>query len=121
MYTTAADLLAYLRMLRNGGMRGVDRILSPAVVKLMVSDGGFGHTMAFGYHGNASPYGQGPGTLDHLGHLFTYFWYDPRPNNPVVGVFLSQRLANAIVNNNMFEGLRGIFKGFVPLVSKSAQ
>lgn len=121
MYTTAADLLAYLRMVRDGGMRGADRILSPAVMKLLATDGGFSHTMAFGYRGTASPYGQGPGTLDHLGHLMTYFWYDPRPDDPLLGVFLSQRLANAIVNNNMFEGLRAIFREFVPLVSKSAR
>ncbi len=120
MYTTAADLLAYLRMVRDGGMRGADRVISPAVMKLMVSDGGMSHTMAFGYRGTASPYGQGVGTLDHLGHLMTYFWYDPRPDDPLMGVFLSQRLANAIVNNNMVEGLRAIFREFVPLVSKSA-
>jgi CubicO group peptidase (beta-lactamase class C family) len=121
MYTTAADLLAYLRMVRDGGMRGRDRILSPAVMKLLATDGGFSHTMGFGFRGTGSPYGQGPGTLDHLGHPMTYFWYDPRPDNPLLGVFLSQRLANAIVNNNMFEGLRAIFREFVPLVSKSSR
>lgn len=120
MYTTAADLLAFLRVVRDGGMRGGERVLSPEVVKLMVEDGGFSHTMAFGYRGSPSPYGQGPGTLDHLGHLMTYFWYDPRPQNPLLGVFLSQRLANAIVNNNMFEGLRAIFREFVPRVSKGS-
>jgi CubicO group peptidase (beta-lactamase class C family) len=121
MYTTASDLLAYLRVVRDGGMRGADRLLSPAVVKLLVTEQGFSHTMAFGHHGTPTPYGQGPGTLDHLGNLMTYFWYDPRPDNPVLGVFLSQRLANAIVNNNMFDGLRVIFRKFVPLVSRCAE
>jgi CubicO group peptidase (beta-lactamase class C family) len=111
MYTTAVDLLAFLRVVRDGG-RG---ILSPDVVKLMVTDHGFGHTMTFGYRGSTTPYGQGPGTLDHLGNIMTYFWYDP--GNELLGVFLSQRLANAIVNNNMMDGLRAIFSGFVPLVS----
>lgn len=125
MYTTAADLLAYLRVVRDGGMRGADRVLSPAVVKLLVTDHGFGHTMAFGHHATMTPYGQGPGTLDHLGNLMTYFWYDPRPDDPalgpVLGVFLSQRLANAIVDNNMTDGLRAIFRKFVPLVMRSAR
>jgi CubicO group peptidase (beta-lactamase class C family) len=120
MYATAADLLAYLRVIRDGGIRGTDRVLSPAVAKLLVTEQGFSHTMAFGHHGSTTPYGQGPGTLDHLGNLMTYFWYDPRPDNPVLGVFLSQRLANAIVNNNMFDGLRVIFRKFVPHVSRSA-
>ena len=64
-------------------------------------------------------YGQGPGTLDHLGNIMTYFWYDPRADDPVLGVFLSQRLANAVVNNNMIDGLRVIFRVFVPLVGQA--
>ena len=120
MYTTAADLLAFLRVIRDGGRCGGDRILSQAVVRLLAIDHHFGHTMAFGYHSSTSPYGQGPGTLDHLGNLMTYFWYDPCPDNPVLGIFLSQRLANAIMNNNMFDGLRVIFRKFVPSVSRGA-
>ncbi|MCA1561431.1 MAG: beta-lactamase family protein [Chloroflexi bacterium] len=113
MYTTAADLLAFLRAVRGG-----HEVLSPDVLKLMVTDHGFGHTMTFGYRGTTTPYGQGPGTLDHLGNIMTYFWYDPVKE--LLGVFLSQRLANAIVNNNMMDGLRAIFSGFVPLVSRGA-
>jgi len=121
MYTTVPDLLAFLRVVRDGGMRGADRVLSKKIVDLLVSDQGFSHTMAFGHHGTVTPYGQGPGTIDNLGNLMTYFWYDPRPENPVLGVFLSQRQASAIVNNNMVDGLRVIFRGFVPSVSRSSR
>jgi hypothetical protein len=89
-------------------------------VRLLVEDQGYGHTMGFGYRGQTTPYGQGPGTIDHLGNIMTYFWYDPRPDNPLMGVFLSQRLANAVVNNNMAEGLRVIFRIFVPLAAGGA-
>ncbi|WP_414938295.1 serine hydrolase domain-containing protein [Amycolatopsis sp. cmx-11-51] len=121
MYTTAADLLAFLRAVRDDGVHEGEQVLPPAVVKLMVTDHGFGHTMAFGYRRSTTPYGQGPGTLDHLGNIMTYFWCDPRDGDPLHGVFLSQRLANAIVNNNMVDGMRAIFRGFVPLVSKGAR
>lgn len=121
MYTTAADLLAFLRAVRDGGVYRQRQVLSTAVVKLLMTDHGFGHTMGFGYRRSTSPYGQGPGTLDHLGNIMTYFWYDPRQDDPLLGVFLSQRLANAIVNNNMADGMLAIFRVFVPLVSRSAR
>jgi CubicO group peptidase (beta-lactamase class C family) len=121
MYSTAADLLAYLRMIRDDGMRGPRRIVSAAVMNLLVTDHGFGHTMAFGYRRTTTPYGQGPGTLDHLGNIMTYFWYEPRRGNPMTGVFLSQRLANALVNNNMADGMKVIFRVFVPLVCRLSQ
>lgn len=117
MYTTAADLLAFLRLVRDSGRS----VLSPAVVELLVTDHGMGHTMGFGYRRSATPYGQGPGTLEHLGNIMTYFWLDPRGGDPLLGVFLSQRLANAIVDNNMVDGLRAIFRGYVPLVSEAAR
>ena len=121
MYSTAADLLAYLRMIRDGGMRGSRRIVPAAVMNLLVTDHGFGHTMALGYRRTSTPYGQGPGTLDHLGNIMTYFWYEPRGDNPLIGVFLSQRLANALVNNNMADGMKVIFRVFVPLVCRLSQ
>lgn len=111
MYSTAADLLRFLRALRDGAP-----VLSPEVRRLLVTGQDFGSTMALGFRSTTTPYGQGPGTLDHLGNLMTYFWYDPRPDDPVLGVFLSQRLANAIVNNNMASGMRAIFGEFVPAV-----
>ncbi|GGM54578.1 hypothetical protein GCM10012275_27150 [Longimycelium tulufanense] len=119
MYTTAGDLLAYLRVIRDGGLRGDAQVLSPAVIKLLVTDHGFSHTMGFGFRASTTPYGQGPGTLDHLGNIMTYFWYDPSRDEPMLGVFLSQRLANAVVNNNMVDGLRVIFRHFVPLACGS--
>jgi hypothetical protein len=43
----------------------------------------------------------------------THFWYDPRPDNPLMGVFLSQRLPNIAVNMNMTVGMKVIFRVFV--------
>jgi CubicO group peptidase (beta-lactamase class C family) len=120
MYTTARDLLTFLGMVRDGGCVGTRRILSPTIVELLVNDQGFDHTMGFGYRRRPTPYGQGAGTVDHLGNIMTYFWYDPRTGNPLLGVFLSQRLANAAVNNNMADGLGVMFRVFVPLVTSGA-
>jgi CubicO group peptidase (beta-lactamase class C family) len=114
MYSTAGDLLRFLRALRDGE-------LPAAVTRLITTDQGYGSTMALGYRSTMTPYGQGPGTLDHLGNLMTYFWLDPRPDDPVLGVFLSQRLANAIVGNNMADGMRAIFEAFVPAVYRERE
>ncbi|GGK76596.1 serine hydrolase domain-containing protein [Mangrovihabitans endophyticus] len=116
MYSTAADLLRFLRLLRDGGRCGAATVLSPAVTRLLTADQGFASTMGLGFRSTTTPYGQGPGTLDHLGNLMTYFWYDPRPGDPLLGVFLSQRLANAVLRNNMADGMRAIFREFVPAV-----
>jgi CubicO group peptidase (beta-lactamase class C family) len=116
MYSTADDLLTYLGMLRDRGMSRGRSILSPTIVSLLVDDQGYGHTMGFGYRSRPTPYGQGAGTLEHMGNAMTYFWYDPVPDNPLIGVFLSQRLTNVAVNNNMGAGMKVIFRVFVPLV-----
>jgi CubicO group peptidase (beta-lactamase class C family) len=113
MYSTAKDLLSYLRMLREGGERGGRRVMTKEVVRLLVEDQGYGHTMGFGYRGQTTPYGQGPGTIEHFGSKMTHFWYDPRPDNPLMGVFLSQRLPNIAVNMNMTVGMKVIFRVFV--------
>ena len=115
MYSTAGDLLNFLRMLRDGGAHGSRRILSPEVVRLLVEDQGHGHTMGFGFRAQPTPYGQGSGTLEHMGYKMTYFWYDPKPKEPLLGVFLSQRLPNVAVNTNLSDGMQVIFKVFVPL------
>jgi CubicO group peptidase (beta-lactamase class C family) len=119
MYATVGDLMTYLRMLRDGGISQSRTILSRQLISLIVNDQGFGHTMAFGYHAQTSPYGQGAGTLEHLGNMMTYFWYDPRANNPLLGIFLSQRVTNIMVNNNMTDGMRVIFRVFVPMLGQS--
>jgi beta-N-acetylhexosaminidase len=121
MYSTAGDLMTYLRMLRDGGVSQSRTILSRQIVSLIVNDQGFGHTMAFGYHTQVTPYGQGAGTLEHLGNMMTYFWYDPRADDPLLGVFLSQRVTNIMVNNNMTDGMRIIFRVFVPMLAQSRQ
>ncbi|GAA5178997.1 hypothetical protein GCM10023322_07600 [Rugosimonospora acidiphila] len=120
MFSSVNDLLNFLRMLRDGGLFGSRRVLSPRIVSLLVKDQGHGHTMGFGYRKRITPYGQRGGTLEHLGMKMTYFWYDPDPDNPVLGVFLSQRMPNFIANTNMGEGLAPIFRVFVPLVTSRA-
>jgi CubicO group peptidase (beta-lactamase class C family) len=117
MYTTARDLLTFLRVLRDGGSAGPHRILSPRIVRLLVANHGFGHTMGFGYRRQATPYGQGSNTLEHLGSKMTYCWLDLRQDEPLLGVFLSQRLPNVTVNPNMAAGMRVIFRVFIPAVT----
>jgi CubicO group peptidase (beta-lactamase class C family) len=117
MYTTVADLLTFLRVLRDGGWAGARRVLSPEIVKLLADDHGYGHTMGFGYRRSATPYGQGPGTLEHLGSKMTYCWLDLHSEEPLLGVFFSQRLPNIAVNPNMGAGMKVIFRVFVPAVT----
>jgi CubicO group peptidase (beta-lactamase class C family) len=117
MYATVGDLLAFLRVLRDGGRATSEAVLSPEVVRLLVEDQGFGHTMGFGYRTQATPYGQGAGTIEHFGSKMTYFWLDPRSDAPVIGVFLSQRLPNISINPNMGIGMRPIFRVFLPGVA----
>lgn len=116
MFSTAPDLLNFLGMLRDGGVFHSRRVLSPAVVKLLVQDQGHGHTMGFGFRAGTTPHGQRPGTVEHMGYKMTYFWYEPQPENPLIGVFLSQRLPNISVNTNLAEGMQVIFRVFVRLV-----
>jgi len=116
MFSTADDLLNFLRVLRDGGMFESRRILSPEIVRLLVEDQGHAHTMGFGFRGQPTPYGQGPGTIEHMGYKMTYFWYDPAPDNPSLGVFLSQRLPNIAQNTNLADGLHVILRVFVPLI-----
>lgn len=120
MFSTAGDLLNFLRMLRDGGVYESRRVLSPLIVRLLVEDQGHSHTMGFGFRGQATPYGQGAGTVEHMGFKMTYFWYDPAPGFPLLGVFLSQRLPNVSVNTNLTDGLHVIFRVFVPQVSSNA-
>lgn len=117
MYSTVDDLLNFLVALRDGGIFDGRRVLSDEIVRLLVTDQGHGHTMGFGFRAVATPYGQTAGTVEHLGLKMTYFWYDTRPDDPVVGVFLSQRMPNFIANTNMSAGLRPIFRVFLPLVN----
>jgi CubicO group peptidase (beta-lactamase class C family) len=116
MFSTANDLLNFLRMLRDGGQFQSRRVLSSQIVNLLIEDQGHSHTMGFGYRSQPTPYGQSAGTLEHMGYKMTYFWYDPRPENPLIGVFLSQRLPSIAVNINIGDGLHAIFRVFVSAV-----
>ncbi len=120
MFSTADDLLNFLQMLKDGGSFRSRRILSPHLVRLLIQDQGHAHTMGFGYRSQATPYGQSAGTLEHMGYKMTYFWYDPQPQAPLIGVFLSQRLPNVAVNTNLTEGLTVIFRVFVAALQSSA-
>jgi CubicO group peptidase (beta-lactamase class C family) len=117
MYTTVTDLLAYLRMLRDGGTAGSRRVLSPEVVRLLTEDHGFGHTMGFGLRRQATPYGQGEYTLEQLGGMMTYCWLEMGSDQPLIGAFFSQRLPNIVVHQNMGTGMKVIFRVFVPAVA----
>ena len=118
MYSTAEDLLAYLRVLRDGGMSESRQVLSKEVVDLLVKDQGVGHTMGFGYNNDTNRSGQTAGTIDHLGRFMTYIWYEPRPEKPMLGVFLSQRLTNIAVNSDLVDGMKVIFKVFIPQIAQ---
>jgi CubicO group peptidase (beta-lactamase class C family) len=116
MYSTASDLLNFLGMLSRGGRFKSHSVLSPAIVRLLVEDQGHSHTMGFGFRRRTTPYGQGAGTLEHMGFKMTYFWLEPRHDDHLTGVFLSQRLPNVAVNTNLADGMQVIFSVFVPLV-----
>jgi len=120
MYSTVGDLLNFLGMLREGGVFQGRRILSRSIVGLMTQDQGHGHTLGFGFRRQPTPYGQGPGTLEYLGYKMTYFWMDPAAHDPLLGVFLSQRLPNITVNTNLNDGMHVIFRVFVPAVKTGA-
>jgi CubicO group peptidase (beta-lactamase class C family) len=111
MYSTAGDLLAYLRMLRDGGMGQGKRVLSTEIVDLLVKDQGFGHTMGFGYTDDSKRHGPGAQTLMHLGGFITFFWYDKRPAGSLLGVFLSQRITDI---STLTDGTNVVFKVFTP-------
>ena len=72
--------------------------------------------MGFGFRSQATPYGQPAGTLEHMGYKMTYFWLELHLDNPLIGVFLSQRLPNVSVNTNLTVGMNVIFRVFVPQV-----
>lgn len=121
MFSRVGDLLNFLAMIRDGGVFRARPVLSPQIVSLLTDDQGHGHTMGFGFRSRPTPYGQRAGTLEHLGMKMTYFWYDGAAGDGVLGVFLSQRMPNFIANTNMGEGLRPIFRVFVPAVNSSAR
>lgn len=105
MYSTVADLMTFLRLVRDKGMFQGQRILSTNIYNLLVTDtDAIGHTLGFKYTG---------GLLDHLGRFMTYFWLDLRPDptnpaHPVLGVFLTQRLTNVAVAENISDGTKVI-------------
>jgi len=121
MYATAGDLLNYLGMLRDGGKREGREVVSKQVVDLLVKDQGFGHTMGFGFNEKANRHGHGKGTISHLGRFMTYLWLDPNEGDPLLGVFLSQRLTNLFVKRNLAEGTRVIFTEFLPMIAQRPQ
>jgi CubicO group peptidase (beta-lactamase class C family) len=121
MYTTVGDVLKFLRLLRDGGCVGKRRVLSPSVVDLLIGDHGFDHTMGFGRRKQATPYGQSAQTLEQLGGMMTYCWMELSGDEPLLGVFFSQRLPNIIANPNMGAGMKVIFRTFVPAVKRARE
>jgi CubicO group peptidase (beta-lactamase class C family) len=119
LYTTIPDLFRFLRLLRDDGCLESQRLLSPDIVDLLVGDRGFGHTMGFGRRRQATPYGQGPDTIEQLGGMMTYCWMQLVADQPLIGAFFSQRLPNIIAEPNMGVGMKAIFRVFVPAVQKA--
>ena len=114
MYSTAEDLLKYLGMLRDEGRGEGGRVVTERIVRLLVEDQGFGHTMGFAYVDESKHYGQGAFTIMHLGRFNSFIWIDHRPVATVLGVFLSHRLTSLAGNSNMLEGTAVIFNEFIP-------
>jgi hypothetical protein len=88
-------------------------------VHLLIGDHGFGHTMGFGHRSDATPYGQGPNTIEQLGGMMTYCWMRLGTETPLLGAFFSQRLPNIVVDSNMGAAMKVIFRLFVPSVHKA--
>ena len=85
LFTTAADLARYCRMLLNGGELGGVRVLSPATVQLMVSvqtpanvvdRRGLGWDIDSGYAGPRGAHFP-VGSYGHTGWTGTSLWVDP--------------------------------------------
>jgi hypothetical protein len=99
--------------LRDAGESEGRRVLSEEIVRLLIEDQGFGHTMGFAYKDTARQYGDGSKTLMHLGSFNTFFWYETRRGTPLLGVFLAQRMTYA---SKRIDGREIIFKVLTPAV-----
>jgi len=97
LFSTAADLAKFCRMILDGGRLGRARILSPASVEAMTrprfyGDGdirGLGWDIATGYSRNRGDLFP-PGSFGHTGFTGTSLWIDPSSDTFVV--FLSNRV-----------------------------
>ena len=98
LFSTAADLSRFCRMLLGGGRLGTTRILSPATVALMTSPStpaamrdvrGLGWDIDSSYSANRGELFP-IGSFGHTGFTGTSLWLDPRTQGYVV--FLSNRV-----------------------------
>ena len=97
LFSTAADLARFCRMILEGGRLGSARILSPLAVEAMTrprfyGDGdvrGLGWDIATGYSRNRGDLFP-PGSFGHTGFTGTSLWIDPSTETFVV--FLSNRV-----------------------------
>jgi uncharacterized protein YbbC (DUF1343 family)/CubicO group peptidase (beta-lactamase class C family) len=97
LFSTAADLAKFCRMILDGGRLGRARILSPAAVEAMTrprfyGDGdirALGWDIASGYSRNRGDLFP-PGSFGHTGFTGTSLWIDPSSDTFVV--FLSNRV-----------------------------
>jgi CubicO group peptidase (beta-lactamase class C family) len=99
MYSTVADLLKFLGLLRNHGKFMGQEIIPDSIVKLMLnvdSDAAGNQTVnTLGFRrGHEHVFeGVSQNVVGHYGRFMTYFWYDKMPDKPpVLGVYLSQRI-----------------------------
>ncbi len=101
LFSTAADVEKFYRMILNGGSLGTRRFLSPETVRLMTSNhtGGLttgkvpGMSWGFGFQVVRSSQGMtaalSPGSFGHGGSFATQSWADPRRG--VIYIMMIQR------------------------------
>ena len=114
LYSTASDLLTFLRMLRQEGQSDSGKqVLSKEAMSLIYQNqytvpplvqtlrpGGDrerGKTIAFDLNGTGGPPGMPKNCLVHGGRFMTRFWIDPRKQG-LSGVFLSQRMVSVVTD-----------------------
>src|SRR5262249_33578474 len=97
LFSTAADLVTYVRMLRDGGKRGERRVLSPLTVRTMTEPrpvpGGlraFGWDVQTSYSANRGDLFSRDRGFGHTGFTGTSIWVDPDSDTAVI--FLSNRV-----------------------------
>lgn len=111
MYSTVADLLKFLRLLRNGGKFMGQEIIHEKIVNLMLNAVTDVNTLGFRRGHDFVFKGVSTNVVGHYGRFMTYFWFDRIPGKPhVLGVYLSQRIT-LVVTDHPDNGISNREKG----------
>jgi len=116
LFSTAGDLLKFLRMVKNDG-QGVLHADLARLLKTDLVPGPVSHAAGFDFNDRSdeeSLGGEAAGSIDHFGRFMTYIWYDPRG---LLGVFLSQGLTKQVEKDEITMGKRPI-NAFINLASQ---